>query len=86
MRQADASDVSESIPVITSPANPPTARVKCRKPTAHGTSSGSRKSSELRIRKADAPDVSKSISVITSHAASPLQPELSAENRQHLSR
>eukprot|EP00959_Pyramimonas_sp_CCMP1952_P339181 7103519-Pyramimonas_sp.AAC.1 len=27
------SDVSQSIPVITSPAAPPTARVKCRKPT-----------------------------------------------------
>eukprot|EP00959_Pyramimonas_sp_CCMP1952_P246226 5146601-Pyramimonas_sp.AAC.1 len=34
MRQADASDVSESIPVITSPGAPPCSRVKCRTPTA----------------------------------------------------
>eukprot|EP00959_Pyramimonas_sp_CCMP1952_P464059 9485975-Pyramimonas_sp.AAC.1 len=34
MRQGDASDVSEAIPAIASPAAPPTARVKCRKPTA----------------------------------------------------
>eukprot|EP00959_Pyramimonas_sp_CCMP1952_P331736 6946444-Pyramimonas_sp.AAC.1 len=33
MRQADASDVSESIPVVNSPAVPSTARVKCRKRT-----------------------------------------------------
>eukprot|EP00959_Pyramimonas_sp_CCMP1952_P220235 4604735-Pyramimonas_sp.AAC.1 len=30
MRQADASDVSESIPGITSPAAPPAARVKSK--------------------------------------------------------
>eukprot|EP00959_Pyramimonas_sp_CCMP1952_P083389 1742796-Pyramimonas_sp.AAC.1 len=34
MRQLDASDVSESIPVLTSPVAAPTARVKCTKPTA----------------------------------------------------
>eukprot|EP00959_Pyramimonas_sp_CCMP1952_P063745 1331674-Pyramimonas_sp.AAC.1 len=34
MQQADAPDVSESIPVITSPAAPLTDRVKCRKPAA----------------------------------------------------
>eukprot|EP00959_Pyramimonas_sp_CCMP1952_P035813 749743-Pyramimonas_sp.AAC.1 len=39
----------------------------------------------LSMRQADAPDVSKSIPVITSPVA-PLQPEFSAEYRQHLSR
>eukprot|EP00959_Pyramimonas_sp_CCMP1952_P303919 6360279-Pyramimonas_sp.AAC.1 len=34
------------------------------------------------MRQADASDVSESISVLTSPVA-PLQPELSAENRQH---
>eukprot|EP00959_Pyramimonas_sp_CCMP1952_P183421 3835043-Pyramimonas_sp.AAC.1 len=34
MRQADTSDLSESIHVITSPAARPTARVEGRKPTA----------------------------------------------------
>eukprot|EP00959_Pyramimonas_sp_CCMP1952_P392812 8230911-Pyramimonas_sp.AAC.1 len=77
MRQADASDVSESIPVLPALQPPPlTARVKCRKPTAPLRM--------LSIRKVDAPDVSESDPVIASNAA-PLQRELSAENRQHLS-
>eukprot|EP00959_Pyramimonas_sp_CCMP1952_P223219 4666588-Pyramimonas_sp.AAC.1 len=68
MRQADASDVSES------------ARVKSRKPTAPlrmtrtiravlRPSSGSRPSSELWITQANAPDVFKSIHVTTSTVA-----------------
>eukprot|EP00959_Pyramimonas_sp_CCMP1952_P341653 7156703-Pyramimonas_sp.AAC.1 len=76
MRQADASDVSESIPVITSPSAPPTTRAKCRKPTAPlrmtrtiRIVSQTSQSSELWIRKAGAPYVSESIPVITSHAA-----------------
>eukprot|EP00959_Pyramimonas_sp_CCMP1952_P070825 1478928-Pyramimonas_sp.AAC.1 len=48
-------------------------------------SSGSRPSSEFWIRQTDAPDVLKSIPETTSTVA-PLEPELSAENRQHLSR
>eukprot|EP00959_Pyramimonas_sp_CCMP1952_P406837 8526939-Pyramimonas_sp.AAC.1 len=50
-----------------------------------GPSSGSRPSSELWIRQADAPDVFKSIPLTTSTVA-PQQPELSSENRPHLSR
>eukprot|EP00959_Pyramimonas_sp_CCMP1952_P201903 4222081-Pyramimonas_sp.AAC.1 len=69
------------------PCSFPTARGKCRKPTAstriieqfRGSSSSSRPSSELWIRPTDAPDVCKSISVTRSTVAIP-QHELSAEN------
>eukprot|EP00959_Pyramimonas_sp_CCMP1952_P040616 849369-Pyramimonas_sp.AAC.1 len=47
-------------------------------------SSNIKPSSDLSMRQADASDVSESTHVITSPAA-PLQPELNAENRQHLS-
>eukprot|EP00959_Pyramimonas_sp_CCMP1952_P449421 9410222-Pyramimonas_sp.AAC.1 len=50
-----------------------------------GPSSSSRPSSDLCMPQAEAPDVSELVSVITSLAA-PLQPDLSTENRQHLSR
>eukprot|EP00959_Pyramimonas_sp_CCMP1952_P282379 5902228-Pyramimonas_sp.AAC.1 len=63
MRQADASDICESTPVITSPA---ATLQPGRKPTAplrmtrtiqfRRPNSGSRPSSELSIRQADAPD------------------------------
>eukprot|EP00959_Pyramimonas_sp_CCMP1952_P000380 7269-Pyramimonas_sp.AAC.1 len=65
MRQADASDVSESIRDYQ-PCSPPAARVRCRKQTAplrvtrkkklRGPSWGSRPSSELWIRQADTPN------------------------------
>eukprot|EP00959_Pyramimonas_sp_CCMP1952_P446427 9347042-Pyramimonas_sp.AAC.1 len=71
MRQADASDVSESIPLSTSPVDAlqPELSAETRQHLrttrtiriVSRPSSGSRPSSELGIRQADAPDVSKSI-------------------------
>eukprot|EP00959_Pyramimonas_sp_CCMP1952_P081380 1700420-Pyramimonas_sp.AAC.1 len=63
MRQADASDVCESTPVITSPAVPqqPELSAENRQHLSEETYSsfadlmGSRPSSELWIRQADAP-------------------------------
>eukprot|EP00959_Pyramimonas_sp_CCMP1952_P277621 5803409-Pyramimonas_sp.AAC.1 len=73
MRRADAPDVSESIPVITSPAAP--RELQKTDSTSQDDSrsreprSGSKPSSELR--QAGAPDVFKSICVITSPVAPP---------------
>eukprot|EP00959_Pyramimonas_sp_CCMP1952_P165419 3458209-Pyramimonas_sp.AAC.1 len=53
-------------------------------PDASGLSSDLCSSPTARATCAGASDVSESIPVIAS-PASPLQPELSAENRQHLS-
>eukprot|EP00959_Pyramimonas_sp_CCMP1952_P443474 9284247-Pyramimonas_sp.AAC.1 len=64
MQQADASDVSESIPVITSPAAPlqPEFIIVSR----------TRQQTEFQaLDSKDAPDLSESIPVITSHAAPP---------------